>query len=454
LFEKLSLGPGAIVALAHGGTPAFFADLHALWSLGVCVACLNPRLTRNELDNVTGFMDAAAILVDENATARQAINRAPVVCAAAEMPGLGGTARRAAPAIGLDDPALILFTSGTTGAPKGVVHSFRSLLARIDLNRRHMGDEALARSLCVLPTHFGHGLIGNCLTPLAAGGELFLYPEMDVAEISGLGAVLADNDITFMSSVPTFWKIALKLAKPLARNTLERVHVGSAPFSAELWRAIQAWTGTDNVVNMYGITETANWLAGASGRDLTPEDGLVGRMWGGAAAVIGEDGAISDQGEGELMVRTPALMSGYLHRDDLTREVLRDGWFRTGDVGRIDGDGVIRMTGRRKSEINKAGMKIHPEELDLLLEQHPNVREACAFGIPDEISGELVGMAVVVDDPSLVQASQLRSWCAERIKRDCLPDKWFFVGEIPKTDRGKINRDSIMRACLGLEGDG
>ena len=348
----------------------------------------------------------------------------------------------------LDDPALILFTSGTTGAPKGVTHSFRSLLARTALNRAHIGDANLARALCVLPTHFGHGLIGNCLTPLFAGTNLFLHSGMGVKAVPGLGALLAENDITFMSSVPTFWKIALKLAKPPPRQTLRQIHIGSAPLSAELWRSVQSWSGSDNVHNMYGITETANWLAGASARELDPEDGLIGKMWGGSAAVVDDGGEFRSAGEGELAVQTPALMTGYLKRADLTSEVLRDGWFHTGDTGRIDEDGVIRLIGRRKSEINRAGMKVHPEEIDMLLERHPQVLEACAFGVPDDISGELVGAAVTLRDNAEPDKAQLRAWCAERIKADCVPDKWYFMAEIPKTERGKVNRETVMRACL------
>jgi len=139
-------------------------------------------------------------------------------------------------------------------------------------------------------------------------------------------------------------------------------------------------------------------------------------------------------------------MKGYHRRPDLTEAVLRDGWFLTGDIGRIDPDGTMWLTGRLKHEINRAGMKVHPEEIDLLLERHDDVVEACAFGIPDEISGEIVGAAVRLADGASAGVDQLRSWCAERIRRECVPERWFVVGEIPKTDRGKINRHAVMRA--------
>jgi acyl-CoA synthetase (AMP-forming)/AMP-acid ligase II len=332
---RQSIGRGDSVIITYGGTPGFFADLFAVWKAGACAVCLNQSTTASELANLVNFIQPAAILAGDGAanTAGLAI---PVFRLAEEnlasrRPGGAGSA-----ASSLDDPALILFTSVTTGAPKGVTHNFRSLLARTVLNRIHIADANLARTLCVLPTHFGHGLIGNCLTPLLAGAELFLHAGMGVKAVAGLGGLLVDNDITFMSSVPTFWKIALKLAKPPPRQTLRQIHIGSAPLSAELWRAVQSWSGSENVHNMYSITETANWLAGASARELAPEDGLIGRMWGGSAAVVDGGGKLHAAGEGELAVQSPALMTGYLKRDDLTAEVLQGGWFHTGDTGRID----------------------------------------------------------------------------------------------------------------------
>ena len=153
-------------------------------------------------------------------------------------------------------------------------------------------------------------------------------------------------------------------------------------------------------------------------------------------------------GEGELLLRPPALMNGYFRRPDLTAAVMRDGWFSTGDIGRIDHEGFIRLTGRLKHEINRGGMKVSPEEIDLLLERHDGVLEACAFGLPDEIAGEVVAVAVKLDDQGELSAEDLRRWCIERIRRECVPERWFIVDQIPKTDRGKINRDTVRETCL------
>ena len=444
LLARQGVGRGTHVVIAHGGTISFFADLFATWRTGACAACVDPQMTRSELTVVAQFLQPNVILVEDGSNA--AVDVAiPLLCLRREDSESMAVAEDSE----LDDPALILFTSGTTGEPKGVVHSFRSLLARIALNRQVIGDRALARTLCLLPSHFGHGLIGNCLTPLLAGARLVLMPGTGTKTAAALAGAIDDHDISFMSSVPSFWKLALKVARPPRRGSLRQVNVGSAPLTAELWRAVQGWAGTDHVVNAYGITETANWAAGASGRDHRPADGLVGSMWGGRAAVRSEDGRILGIGDGELLLQTPALMQGYHERPDLTRAALRDGWFQTGDIGGIDDRGIIRLLGRQKHEINRGGQKVHPEEIDALLERHPDVLEACTFGLPDEASGEIVAVALSLRDGVAGDAAALRRWCLERVRRELAPERWFFLPSIPKTGRGKVDRRAVLAACTG-----
>ena len=437
------VGPGDTVALWQAGSGAFFADLLAAWSAGAAVAVLNPGLTPDEMDAVNGHVRPKLLLVDGDLDRARSMSTVPVVDFGASVAPdpAPGDCRCAT----LDDAALMLFTSGTTGTPKGVVHTFRSLVARLALNETFIGRDDLRQTLCTLPTHFGHGLIGNSLTALLHGGDVTLVSGSDARAMMQLGAVIDERAITFMSSVPALWKMALKMSKPPSGGTLRRVHVGSAPLSADLWSKIIDWCGTRNVVNMYGITETANWIGGASAAEFEPQDGLVGRMWGGQAGVLKDDGSIAGEGEGEILIQCPSLMAGYFALDDLTAKVLKDGWFHTGDIGRVEA-GVVRLTGREKYEINRAGMKVHPEDIDLLLERHDGVVEACAFGAPDPIVGEVVCVAVVIDQGHALD--DIKVWCRERLVREKNPEKWFILDAIPKTDRGKINRNVVAAACL------
>lgn len=430
--------PGDKILISHGGSGSFFADLFATWMTGACACVLSPALTLSEITTIGRFVKSKMRLVDV------ASGGSSDTCALAALEN-SAPAREPAVVGSLDDDALILFTSGTTGVPKGVVHSFRSLLSRIALNQTTIGVETLAASLCPLPTHFGHGLIGNCLTPLMGGGALTIVSAGDVRTITRLGEIIDLHRTRFMSSVPALWRVATKTAQPPVKGSLRRVHIGSSGLPSNLWRAVVEWAGTPNVVNVYGITETANWIGGASAAEFEPQDGLVGRVWGGSAAVQKEDGSLASEGEGEILVQTPSLMSRYLSLREESKRVLEGGWFRTGDIGRIE-KGLLRLSGRKKFEINRAGLKIHPEDIDILLERHPGVVEACAFALPDAVAGEIVGVAVALAGG--VTVSDLRSWCAKHLTKEKLPDKWFVVERVPKNDRGKVNREFVARNCL------
>jgi acyl-CoA synthetase (AMP-forming)/AMP-acid ligase II len=439
-LHRVGIAHRSMVVIAHGTSACFFADLLATWRLGATAACLDPALTPYERATVLAFLRPSAILVDDAPVAtgnhqQVALARAPLSDEALPEP-----------AIDPEDPALVLFTSGTTGTPKGVVLSFRALAARITLNITAIGEAALASALVTLPTSFGHGLIGNALTPLLAGGKIVLPPR-GLSLAQNLGQLIDDHGITFLSSVPALWRLALKLGHAPAGGSLRRVHVGSAPLPATLWRDIGAWSQAD-VVNCFGMTEAANWIAGASSRDGM-EDGLVGAPWGGAAAVLDDDNVCSAAGQGEILVRSPALMSGYLDRPDLTAAAFHDGWLRTGDRGSIDQAGRIRLTGRIKEEINRAGLKVQPAELDTLLEGHPAVMEACAFAMDDAISGEIVAIAVRLAPGAVTSVESLRTWCRDRMRREAVPERWFIVDEIPRTIRGKVNRDAVRRRVAG-----
>ncbi len=435
----LGAAAGDRVVIAHGAGAAVLVDLFAVWHLKAAAVIVSHGITMPEREVVLQTTGAKAWIGPDAPEGVASL-------APAEFASHGDAPLSSA--VNLDDPAVIMMTSGTTSRPKGVVLTHRALQARLALNRAYIGDADLAVTLTVLPMHFGHGLIGNTLTALSAGGTLVVWPEPGPAGLHHLGAVIDRYGVTFMSSVPSLWRVAMKLSKPPQHGTLRRVHVGSAPLSAPLWAEIIAWSGTRRVLNMYGITETANWIGGWSAEDGVPEDSLVGRPWGGSFMIRQADGRLTASGRGEVAVNSPSLMAGYFDRPDLTAEALHGDWFLTGDIGEIDASGLLRLVGRSKFEINRGGIKIPAEEVDALLERHPDILEACAFSLPDALSGETVAAAVVFKPGAPVSSEDIRVWCESVIRRDAAPAKLFVLPALPRTDRGKLNRDVVRQACL------
>lgn len=464
LYLEHGMSPGDRVFLHYGNCLEFFADLLAIWWLGGCAVPVDGRLTPFEVGTLVRAAGPRFSVWDRppETDMAAALSAADLTVLRADQEPESAAARPAtnsgAPV--LDEDALILFTSGTTGQPKGVVHTHRSLRARWTSLRDCLGIAAYRNTLCLLPTHFGHGLICNCLFPWLSGQHLFILPPFRPDLLSDLGGIIDSHRISFMSSVPPVWRLALKLAKPPSAGTLERVFCGSAPLSGTLWTAVQEWTGTDDVRNAYGITETASWLAGSPEMSgVVPEDGLIGRAWGGVVRILRTGTtetppALAEQcGPGEpgyVWVNTPGLMRGYLGRDDLTSQVVSQGWFLTGDIGLLDDRGYLYLKGREREEINKGGMKVHPADIDAVVERFEGTTDVCTFACPDPLLGENVGIAVVLrsEEPDLLR--RLHEWTASHLAPHQMPVRWYLVPEILRTSRGKLNRRHVAEQCAPL----
>ena len=455
-FQTHGLQRGDRVFMPFGNRLEFFAELLAIWRLGACAVPIDARLTPFEVTTLVAAALPRLAVVDDatdpavlDALAKSGV---PVIDTqdTGSVPASAGLSR-------LDDDALILFTSGSTGAPKGVVHTHRSLRARWISLREQLGVADFERTLCMLPTHFGHGLICNCLFPWLSGQDLFITPPFRPDILMRLGKLLDAHRITFLSSVPSVWKMALKLAKPPLAGTLKRVHVGSAPLSAHVWEDIRNWTGTRQVCNAYGITETGSWVMGLANADVVAEDGLVGEGWGAVVKVLrtAETTApLTAQAEcavgesGYVWLNTPALMKGYFQRDDLTSAAVIDGWFFTGDIGLKNERGQLVLKGRERDEINKGGMKIYPADVDAVVERFTQASDVCTFALDDDIYGQIVGIAVVLADRQDATVRALHAWMARHLAEPKMPSRWWLVDEIPRTSRGKINREAVKAVCV------
>jgi len=444
--------PGDRVLIHFGNSLEFFAELLAIWQAGACAIPVDARLTPFEVQKLATAAKARFNVIDDHtASSTLEIISDSVARHTLDLDeSVDAGAAKMAPSVfpRLDDDALILFTSGSTGQPKGVVHTHRSLLARWVTLEKSLGTERYRRTLCLLPTHFGHGLICNCLFPWLFGCDLFIAPPFKADLIMHLGQIIDEHRISFMSSVPSVWNLALKTASPPQGGTLERVHVGSAPLSENTWTQVQQWTGTSEVFNAYGITETGSWVAGTTGGPVVPESGLIGEAWGASIRVMNDHEPCAPGEAGMVWLHTPALMKGYFQRQDLTDAAVRGGWFMTGDIGLVDDRGRLFLKGRERDEINKGGMKVFPADIDEVVEQYAETIDACCFGFEDEFYGENVGLAVVMKDTGDKAVLGLHKWIGQHLAKHKHPVNWYLLEEIPRTSRGKINRESVKQACM------
>jgi acyl-CoA synthetase (AMP-forming)/AMP-acid ligase II len=459
-YAAAGLKRGDRVFIHFGNCNEFFAELLAVWSLGACAIPIDARFTAFEIQTLAAWSKPrfSSWMEEPDGALYTRLEQLGVhvigVPRGIVPPLRGGAALSRG--FSLEDDALILFTSGTTGQPKGVVHTHRSLRARWMALRDHLGLDAYRHTLCTLPTHFGHGLICNALFPWLSGCDLYIMPPFRPDTTARIGTIIDEAAITFMSSVPALWRLALRIAKPPESHSLSRVFVGSAPLSAALWTDIQKWAGAARVWNAYGITETGSWLAGTAVGDFTPEDGLIGVPWGGVVrilksrdpSIVADPRAMCAPGEsGHVWTLTPALMRGYLDRDDLTEQVVSHGWFATGDIGIIDERGWLVLRGREREEINKGGMKVYPGDVDGVIERFPATLDVCTFAYADALLGEDVGTAVALKQRDDTTLRDLYLWSKQHLAAHQLPQRWYVLDEIPRTSRGKVNRQQIAELC-------
>lgn len=445
---------GDRVMLSFGNTPDFFAALFGCWRGGFVAVPLDPESATTELQNVIEHAEPKAIIEQEDGSSNVESLQTPVPRLAVgelsrEAPGdwlrpQGSPAGRAT-GRSPECPALLLYTSGTSGQPKAVLHVHRALVAKVAAIARHFGFDESFVSLCLLPTHFGHGLICNCLSTLSYGGTLIIAPPFNLDFIAKLWPVVEAHHVNTFSSVPTVVRLLRQYARRRtikAPASLKLVTCASAPLWPEDIEAFGQDFGVP-LLNCYGLTETSGWIA-CSERAGVPTQGRVGKPLADEIRVVNSQGAVLSAGErGELQVNGPSVMAGYYRNDALTQEVIAGGWFSTGDIGELDAAGAVYLHSRIKDLIIRAGKNIYPTEVDGALMTHPEVADACTIGLNDELLGESVAACVVRGDGASINEAALIAYARQLLAGYKVPQKIVFVDRIPKTSRGKVNRAAL-----------
>lgn len=339
-----------------------------------------------------------------------------------------GGAGQAAPGPGSAERlALIGYTSGTTGAPKGAMLTHGNLLASAEALRLAWRWEPEDRLVHALPTFHSHGLCVGLYGTLAAGASAVLLPAFDVGDV--LDAAVSHRATLFFG-VPTMYHRLAGGGRARELAALRLCVSGSAPLDAALHRRLSG----DGVVVLerYGLTETLMNTSNPVEGDRRP--GSVGACLPGVDAVVDDDG--------EVLVRGPNVGAGYWERPDATALSRRDGWFRTGDLGACDRDGYLRLLGRAGDLVISGGFNVYPSEVEQVLVEHPDVAEVAVTGTPSEEWGEVV-TAWVVPAGGSVDEHGLLQWAAARLAPYKRPRLVRIVDALPRTALGKVRRSEL-----------
>lgn len=351
--------------------------------------------------------------------------------------------------VSADDDALLMYTSGTTGRPKGVVHTQSSLLAggwTVTVAHELTPDD---RGMGVLPFYHINGLCVSVMGSLVSGGSLAMVSRFSA---SNFWQQAEDGGITWFSVVPTIISHLLHgKSEPGAalKSRLRFARSASSALAVETQRAFQDRFGLA-IVESLGLTETAAQCL------VNPLDPSLHKIGSAGKAISNEARIADDTGiecargvEGEIQIRGPNVMKEYLKNPDATRDTFAADWLRTGDLGRMDEDGYVFVTGRLKELIIKGGENIAPREIDEALYEHGDVVEAAAFARPCPQYGERVEAAVRLSDGSAATPEALRDLCISRVGAFKAPDKVHILDELPKGPSGKIQRLYLNEMLYG-----
>ncbi|HEX9275443.1 MAG TPA: long-chain fatty acid--CoA ligase [Casimicrobiaceae bacterium] len=462
MLHTLGIARGVAVAYLGLNTPAMLALLFACARLGAMLVPFNWRLAPPEHRRVLDDCVARALFAEAPFVAtidaiRKGTDRADFVTLGTAAPGWkdGASLLCDAPPVlagqgsgDYDAPTLLCYTSGSTGAPKGVVLTQRALFWNA-VNSTLMHDLTRAdRILTTLPLFHVGGLNILTLPALHAGATVVLHPKFD-AEAT-LEAIATER-ITLMVLVPAQLDMLLQHPRWQQANlsSLRCISTGSMIVPPRLFEAMRA-RGVP-LIQVYGATETAPIATYTAVADAPDKAGSAGKpaVHCGVRIVGASGDAVSRGVSGEIVVKGPNVMSGYWNAPAATADALRDGWFHTGDIGHFDGDGFLWVDGRAKDMIISGGENIYPAEIENALAASPDIAEVAVVGRPDAKWGEIV-VAVVVPRPGCELRDQdVLDLLHGRIARFKHPRKIVFLPELPRSALGKVRKDELRRIVRG-----
>ncbi|MFJ8265349.1 long-chain-fatty-acid--CoA ligase [Peribacillus asahii] len=446
------------VALILGNSPEFLIAYYGILRLGAFVVPINPLYTQGEINYLLDNSQAKAVITHVSVepklseVKKQLENLKLVVYIEAENQESTwehlmetGTSINVygSPYIGDEDLAVILYTSGTTGKPKGAMLTHRNLVSNADSISKLLELDVKDRVVAVLPM-FHVFCMTICLNaPIACGATVLIQPKFSPHDVV---SAIREKKATVFAGVPTMYSFIYQLPEAIAEDcqSIRMCISGGASIPTEL---LHKFENKFNVFILegYGLSETAPLVA-INPLKGTRKPGSIGlNIPAVQSKVVDEFGKELPRGEvGELVVQGPNVMRGYLNMPEATAAALIDGWLYTGDLARMDEEGYIYIVDRKKDIIIVGGYNVYPREVEEVLYQHPSIVEASVVGVPNEGYGESVKAYVVVKDKQLT-IDDILHFCQDKLVKYKLPRQVEFLKELPKNSTGKILRRELRQ---------
>ncbi len=450
-LKREGLRCGDKVLLMMSNSIEFALSFFGITDFGGIAVPVNTMLKEKELEYLTEDSGAAAVLLEEGfllqipskykRDIRRLENGALLLIIKEDRES--GKAQALPYIQKPQDVAMMLYTSGTTGNPKGVILSYRNLLAKAEhiTTAHQLTKEDIV--LCVLPWFHINGLVITLITPLYSSGTIVIGGKFSVTNFW--------NDVetyhaTWFSGVPTMYSHLLSRGIPADRNksSLRFARSASSPLPVAVLEQFERECGVP-VIESYGITEGASQITTNPMPPMVRKPGSVGLAYGNAVKVVSKDGDELPAGQlGEVLIRGENITRGYYRKEEETKKAFSGEWFHSGDLGYLDEDGYLYLDGRIKELINRAGEKFSPREVDEVLYRMEGVELAATVGVPDEIYGEEVAAFLKLKEGYSLTAQEVKDWCAARIASYKVPRKVYFVDDLPKGGNGKIQRLKLI----------
>jgi len=442
------------IAIAMPNSAEMIAAFLGISCIGIS-APLNPMCTAREIYSFLGDLPATALVAQSglntqapSAARKRGIPVIEVAPAANPIcrfkmkgPALSSVARHLSPRA--DDVALILHTSGTTSKPKKVLLTHGNLCASAFSIRDSLLLTSSDRCLNVMPLFHIHGLVGGLLSSLAATASFVAAPEFNADHffdwLNGL-------EPTWYTAVPAIHQAILRRARDravtISKSRLRFIRSSSAPLAGKLLDDLENVFKAP-VIEAYGMTEASHQITSNPLPPCERKKGSVGVAPITHVAIVDEEGNVLTSGTtGEIVIRGANVTAGY-EPAEMNQGAFTNGWFRTEDLGYLDPDGYLFLTGRLKEIINRGGEKISAREIDDALLEHPDILQAAAFAIPHPTLGETAAAVVVLGDHAQVTEAKIREHLAERLADFKIPTRLLIVDDIPTTSTGKVRRADV-----------